>query len=52
VRADVSVDPQRLRSAEIPRLVGDPSKLRALGWRPTRTVTDALREALDEARGA
>lgn len=49
VQARIEVDPARLRPAEIPRLVGDPSRLRALGWRPSRTLDDALREALAEA---
>jgi GDP-4-dehydro-6-deoxy-D-mannose reductase len=48
VHASVVVDPARLRPADIPSLVGDASRLRALGWRPRRTVTDALREVLDE----
>jgi hypothetical protein len=34
---------------EVPELVGDASKLRALGWEPCRTVTLALKEALAEA---
>ncbi len=33
-----SVDPARLRPAEIPWLVGDPGKLERLGWRRTRQV--------------
>lgn len=48
VAARVEVDPARLRPTEIPSLVGDPSKLRALGWEPKLTVTDALREVLAE----
>jgi GDP-4-dehydro-6-deoxy-D-mannose reductase len=43
------IDPDRVRPVEIPVLVGDATKLRGLGWKPTRTVTDALREALAEA---
>ncbi|MDB4998341.1 MAG: GDP-4-dehydro-6-deoxy-D-mannose reductase [Myxococcaceae bacterium] len=49
VAAEVEVDPARLRPAEIPSLVGDATKLRALGWAPTRSVTDALRDVLAEA---
>jgi GDP-4-dehydro-6-deoxy-D-mannose reductase len=49
VDARVEVDPERLRPVEVPSLVGDPGKLRRLGWAPSRTVTDALREALAEA---
>jgi GDP-4-dehydro-6-deoxy-D-mannose reductase len=49
VEAKVEIDPARLRPAEIPSLVGDATKLRALGWTPARTVTDALRDVLAEA---
>jgi GDP-4-dehydro-6-deoxy-D-mannose reductase len=49
VEVRVDVDPKRLRPVEVPSLVGDPEKLRHLGWAPSRTVTDALREALAEA---
>jgi GDP-4-dehydro-6-deoxy-D-mannose reductase len=49
VEATVEIDPARLRPAEIPALVGDTRKVRALGWSPTRTVTQALREVLAEA---
>jgi len=52
--ANVSVMPtihaDRMRPIELPSLVGNVTKLRALGWKSTRTVTDALCEALDEAR--
>jgi GDP-4-dehydro-6-deoxy-D-mannose reductase len=42
----VEQDPALLRPADIPSLVGAPDKLRALGWEPKHTVTDALREVL------
>jgi GDP-4-dehydro-6-deoxy-D-mannose reductase len=45
----IEVDPFLLRAAELPRLLGDATKLRALGWQPSRTVREALRDALDEA---
>jgi GDP-4-dehydro-6-deoxy-D-mannose reductase len=48
VDARIEVDPQRLRPAEIPSLVGSPQKLRALGWKPSRTVTQALSDVLEE----
>jgi GDP-4-dehydro-6-deoxy-D-mannose reductase len=51
VQARVEVDPTRLRPAELPCLVGDPGKLRRLGWEPRWTVTDALREVLEEQAG-
>jgi GDP-4-dehydro-6-deoxy-D-mannose reductase len=47
-RAEVTVDPNRVRPAEIPWLVGDPRKVEALGWRRQRDVRDALREVLEE----
>jgi len=48
VEARVEVDPSKLRPAEIPSLVGDPSRLRGLGWEPRLSVSAALREVLDE----
>ena len=48
--ARIEVDPARVRPVELPYLVGDSSKLRALGWAPQRTLRDALDEALAEAR--
>jgi len=48
VTARVELDPSRLRPAEIPSLVGDPSRLLALGWEPRLSATAALREVLDE----
>lgn len=46
VQAQVEVDPARVRPVELPSLVGDPSKLMALGWQPHRTAKDALAEVL------
>ena len=48
--ARIEVDPARVRPVEIPSLIGDPSKLRALGWEPRYGVRKALEDALDEAR--
>jgi GDP-4-dehydro-6-deoxy-D-mannose reductase len=50
VSADIHIDRARLRPADLPNLVGDPSKLRALGWTPSWTVGDALRDVADELR--
>ncbi|MDP2269810.1 MAG: GDP-mannose 4,6-dehydratase [Archangium sp.] len=44
----VKVDPKRLRPVEIPTLIGDVQKLKALGWAPSRTVESALGEILEE----
>lgn len=47
--ATIEVDPERFRPVEIPLLVGDPSRLVALGWTPEipmeRTLTDLLEAA-------
>ncbi len=51
-RAEVRVDPQRLRPVEIPWLVGEPAQAESLGWRRRRTVTDALRELIESLRGS
>jgi GDP-4-dehydro-6-deoxy-D-mannose reductase len=48
VVVDVQVDPSRLRPADLPQLIGDASKLRALGWMPRSTLQDALRDILAE----
>ncbi|WP_224243667.1 GDP-mannose 4,6-dehydratase [Hyalangium gracile] len=47
VPARIEQDPARLRPADIPSLVGSPDKLRALGWEPKHTLTQALREVLE-----
>lgn len=52
---EVVVDPGRLRPAaiDIPRVVCDPSKLRALtGWRPRHSLGDLVGDLLDECRMA
>jgi GDP-4-dehydro-6-deoxy-D-mannose reductase len=45
----VEVDPSRLRPVELPYLVGDPGKIRGLGWIPSHTLDEALLEALASA---
>jgi GDP-4-dehydro-6-deoxy-D-mannose reductase len=49
-RAEIRVDPTRLRPAEIPWLVGNPARVETLGWKRRRSVEEALGEALAEAR--
>lgn len=49
---EVRIDPNRLRPVAISRVVGDASQLRALGWRPTRSIDDTLQAVLDEQRRA
>jgi GDP-4-dehydro-6-deoxy-D-mannose reductase len=47
----VATDTDRLRPADIPRLVGDPGALRReTGWRPRHTLRDTMRDLLEEAR--
>jgi GDP-4-dehydro-6-deoxy-D-mannose reductase len=42
---EVTVDPNKMRASEIPRLVGDPKKLFSLTeWRPKRKLKDTLRD--------
>jgi GDP-4-dehydro-6-deoxy-D-mannose reductase len=45
---EVRIDRARLRPADLPNLVGDASKLHALGWEPRWTLRDALRDILAE----
>jgi GDP-4-dehydro-6-deoxy-D-mannose reductase len=52
VEVDAKIDPFKLRPVDIPRMVGSPAKLRALGWAPRLTIQDALRDVLEEARAA
>jgi GDP-4-dehydro-6-deoxy-D-mannose reductase len=48
---EVRADPERQRPADIPRLVGDGTKLRQrTGWRPRYDLRDTLREMLALAR--
>jgi len=51
----ITVDPDLVRPVDVPRLVGNPSKLRAAtGWDPAvpleRTIADVLAEAREGAR--
>ncbi len=48
---EVVPDPARMRPAEIPRLIGDPTALHeATGWRPRFSFEDTLRDLLESAR--
>jgi GDP-4-dehydro-6-deoxy-D-mannose reductase len=46
------VDPALLRPVDEPVKVGDPSRLRALGWRPVHPLDDSLSAILDYWRRA
>src|SRR5690606_33409436 len=47
--ARIEVDPARVRPADIPVLVGDPTRLRALGWQPRIDLDRTLRDLLEDA---
>jgi len=48
MRAIPEADPDLMRPADIPHLVGDAAKLRAAtGWSPRRSLDDTLRDVLD-----
>jgi len=51
VAVEVRVDPERLRPADVPALVGDPRRLReTTGWEPRIPLTDTLRDLLEDWR--
>lgn len=52
VRVSIEVDPARLRPADVPYLVGDPTHTeRTCLWRVTRPLDDTLRDVLEDWRG-
>ena len=51
-RIQIQIDPDRLRSSRIPRVVGDASRLHKLGWRPTIGLDDTLAAVLQDRRQA
>jgi GDP-4-dehydro-6-deoxy-D-mannose reductase len=49
----ITADPELLRPVDVPRLVGDPAKLRAAtGWEPAVPLEQTLADVLAEARVA
>lgn len=51
VDVEVRLDPDRLRPADVPVLVGDPRKLKqATGWEPRIGLDQTLRDLLDDWR--
>ncbi|MHB1846068.1 MAG: GDP-mannose 4,6-dehydratase [Deltaproteobacteria bacterium] len=44
---EVTTEPARVRPVELPRLVGDAGKLRALGWAPTVALSETLADTLE-----
>jgi GDP-4-dehydro-6-deoxy-D-mannose reductase len=51
VKVRVEIDPARLRPNELPRLVGDNSRLCALGWTPSIPIESTLDDVLQYWRG-
>ena len=50
-RVEIRIDPSRLRPADLPVLVGDPSKLRqTVGFAPTGELGKALADLMDDWR--
>jgi GDP-4-dehydro-6-deoxy-D-mannose reductase len=47
---ELEVDPALVRPVDVPRLIGDGSKLAATGWAPRFELDDTLRAVLDAAR--
>lgn len=47
---ELVVDQELVRSVDVPVVVGDGSKLRALGWQPQVTLVETLRRVLDDQR--
>lgn len=50
VEVEIEQDPDRLRPSDVPEISGDSSRLRALGWSPTRGVDVALTDLWHAAR--
>ncbi len=46
------VDPELVRAVDVPLVVGDSSRLRALGWQPRVALAETLRRVLDDQRAA
>jgi GDP-4-dehydro-6-deoxy-D-mannose reductase len=52
VQARVEQDPERMRPVDLPLLLGDAGRLRALGWQPERSVDAALADLWAEVLAA
>lgn len=50
VKARLEEDPERLRPLDVPMLEGDGAHLRALGWKPRRSLDEALADLWREAQ--
>lgn len=47
VRMKVTQDPKKLRVGDETRIVGDPTRLKGLGWRPKHSLDETLQSVLD-----
>ncbi len=52
VSAPVRADPARWRPLDIPVIIGDDAKIRALGWRAEIPLAETLRHVLEYWRQA
>lgn len=46
----IEQDPERMRPVDIPLLLGDNGRLRKLGWKPSRTLDQALSDLWEDVR--
>jgi GDP-4-dehydro-6-deoxy-D-mannose reductase len=51
VSARIETDPERMRPADVPFLLGDNRRLTALGWKPERSLDQALADLWAAVRG-
>jgi GDP-4-dehydro-6-deoxy-D-mannose reductase len=51
VDARIETDPERMRPADLPLLLGDNRRLQALGWKPERSLDEALADLWAAVRG-
>lgn len=52
LKIEVRLDSDRLRPAPLPRVVGDASRLRAMGWAPNHSLDETLAAVLEDRRRA
>jgi GDP-4-dehydro-6-deoxy-D-mannose reductase len=50
LKIEVRVDRSRLRRTPVPRVIGDASRLRSLGWRPQCALEQTLKSVLEHER--
>jgi GDP-4-dehydro-6-deoxy-D-mannose reductase len=52
LKIEIRVNVERLRRSPMRRIVGDPSRLRSLGWAPSRSLNETLGAILEDRRRA